>query len=78
VQEKYLRCVLGVHRETPGYIVREECKRNKLRVKARKRAEKLEDKMDGRVECWILTERKEKEHGEEGEREMLPEERVCQ
>jgi hypothetical protein len=78
VQEKYLRWVLGVDRETPGYIVREECKRNKLRVKARKRAEKLEDKMDGRVECWILTERKEKEHGEEGEREMLPEERVCQ
>jgi hypothetical protein len=65
VQEKYLRWVVGVARETPGYIVREECKRNKLRVKARKRAEKFEDKMDGRVECRILTERKEKEHGEE-------------
>jgi hypothetical protein len=37
-------------RETPGYIVREECKRNRLRVKARKRAAKFEDKMDGREE----------------------------
>jgi hypothetical protein len=26
--------VLGVERETPGYIVREKCKRNRLRVKA--------------------------------------------
>jgi hypothetical protein len=30
VQEKYLRGVLGVDRETPGYIVREEWKRNRL------------------------------------------------
>jgi hypothetical protein len=34
VQEKYLRGVLGVDRETSGYIVREECKRNRLRMKA--------------------------------------------
>jgi hypothetical protein len=27
VQEKYLRGVLGVNREMPGYIVWEECKR---------------------------------------------------
>jgi hypothetical protein len=26
VQEKYLRWVLGVDRETPGYVVREECR----------------------------------------------------
>jgi hypothetical protein len=32
VQEKYLRWPLGVDRETPEYIVREECKRNRLRV----------------------------------------------
>jgi hypothetical protein len=36
VQEKYLRGVLGVDRETAGYIVREECKRNRQRVKAGK------------------------------------------
>jgi hypothetical protein len=48
VQEKYLRCVLGVDRETPGYIVREECKRNKLRVKARKKRKSLRTKwMEG-------------------------------
>ncbi|KAJ3637363.1 hypothetical protein MTP99_000830 [Tenebrio molitor] len=39
-----------------GYIVKEECKGNRLRVKAGKRAAKFEDKMDGREECRILTE----------------------
>jgi hypothetical protein len=38
------------------YIVKEECKGNRLRVKAGKRAAKFEDKMDGREECRILTE----------------------
>jgi hypothetical protein len=56
VQEKYLRGVLGVDRETSGYIVREECKRNRLRMKAWKRAAMFEDKMDGKKECRILTE----------------------
>jgi hypothetical protein len=45
-----------VERETPGYIVREECKRNRLRVKAGKRAAKFGDKIDGREECRILME----------------------
>jgi hypothetical protein len=56
VQEKYLREVLGVDRETPSYTVKEEYKRNKLRVKAGKRAAKFEDKIDGREECRTLTE----------------------
>jgi hypothetical protein len=51
--------------------VRKECKRNRVRVKAGKRAAKFEDKMDGRKEYRI-------QHGEEGEREILPEKRVCQ
>jgi hypothetical protein len=34
-----------MERETPGYIVKEECKRNRLRVKVGKRAAKFEDKM---------------------------------
>jgi hypothetical protein len=34
VQEKYLRGVLGMDRATPGYIVREEYRRNRLIVKA--------------------------------------------
>jgi hypothetical protein len=41
VQEKYLRWVLGVGRETPGYIVGEECKRNRLRMKAEKSTAKF-------------------------------------
>jgi hypothetical protein len=56
VELKYLRWVLGVDRKTPGYIVREECKRGRLRVKAGKIAAKFEDKIDGREECRILTE----------------------
>jgi hypothetical protein len=50
VKGKYLRGVLGVDRETPGYIVKEECKRNRLKVKAGKRAAEFEDKIDGREE----------------------------
>jgi hypothetical protein len=34
-QEKYLRWVLGVDRERPGYIVKEKCKRNRLRERER-------------------------------------------
>jgi hypothetical protein len=51
VQEKYLRGVLGVNRETPA---REECKRNRLRVKAGKGTAKFEGRMDGREKCRIL------------------------
>jgi hypothetical protein len=48
------REVLGVDRETPGYIVR-----NGLRMKAGKGAAKFEDKMDG--EKRKSTEKKERE-----------------
>jgi hypothetical protein len=77
VQEKYLRGVLGVDRETPGYIEGEGCKRNRVRVKLVQRATKFEDKMDGREECRILTEcwREKKKNTEKKEREMLPEKR---
>jgi hypothetical protein len=44
VQEKYLRWVLEVDRETPRYIVREKCKRNRLRVKAGMRVTNFEAK----------------------------------
>jgi hypothetical protein len=70
VQEKYLRWMLGMNRETPDYIVRDQCKRNKLRMKAGKRAAKFEDIMDGRefrilTECW----REKKKNTEEQERD---------
>jgi hypothetical protein len=74
--------VLGVERETPGYIMREECQRNRLKEKAGERAGKFEDKLDGRKECRILTKcwREKKKHTEEGEREreILSEKRACQ
>jgi hypothetical protein len=50
VQEKYLKWVLGMDRETLDCLIREQCKRKRLRVKAVKRAAKFEDKMDGREE----------------------------
>ncbi|KAH0813469.1 hypothetical protein GEV33_009321 [Tenebrio molitor] len=64
---------LRVDRETPGYIVRKERKRNRLRVKAGKRVAKFEDKMNGREEYRILRECwKEKKENTEKKREMLP------
>jgi hypothetical protein len=68
--------VVGVDRETLGYIVREECKRNKMRVKAGKRAAKFEDK--GRDECRILMECWREKKTRRRSREILPEERVYQ
>jgi hypothetical protein len=67
----HLRRVLGVDRETPGHTVREQCKKNRMRVKAGKRAAKFEDRMDGREECRILTEcwREKKKNTEKKERE---------
>jgi hypothetical protein len=45
VQDKYLferaGGVLGVDRETPGYIVREECKRTRMRVKVKSKCETI-------------------------------------
>jgi hypothetical protein len=61
VQEKCLRGVLGVDRETPGYMLRKECKRNRLRVKAGKRAAKFEEKW---IEGKSVGEKR-KEHGKE-------------
>jgi nucleosome binding factor SPN SPT16 subunit len=75
VQEIYLRRMLGGDRETPNYIVRENCKRNRLKVRAGKRAGKLEDKMEGRERN---ARKKRKKHGKEGEREILSEKWVCQ
>jgi hypothetical protein len=71
--KKYLIWVLGVDRETPDYTVREECKRNRLRVKTGKRT-------DGREERRILTEcwRENKKNNVKKEREVLAEEWVCQ
>jgi hypothetical protein len=80
VQKNYLRGVLRVDRETPDYIVREECGRNRLRVKAEERAAKFEDKINRREECRILTEcwREKKKNMKKKEREILSEKWVRQ
>jgi hypothetical protein len=79
VQEKYLKGVLGVDRETSRYIQGEQCKRNRLRVKAGKTEAKIEDKMGGREECRILTECwREKKKNTEKEREKYSEKRIWQ
>ncbi|KAJ3666832.1 hypothetical protein Zmor_002262 [Zophobas morio] len=56
VQEKYLRWMLALRKETPGYIVREECKREKLRVYTGKRAVKYDERLKEREVCRILYE----------------------
>jgi len=38
IQERYLRWTLGVHASTPGYIIREEWKRDKMRIRTGGRA----------------------------------------
>jgi len=47
LQERYLRWILGVEGRTPGYLIREEVKREKLRIRARKRAWKFEERLLG-------------------------------
>jgi hypothetical protein len=56
VRKKKLEGCSSEQRNGRLLIVRQECKRNKLRMKAGKRAAKFEDKMNGREECRILTE----------------------
>jgi hypothetical protein len=58
-----------VDRETPGYTVREECKRNRLRVKTGKRTQRGQNGWKGRVQDTDrMLETKQKEQREEGER----------
>lgn len=58
VHEKYLRWLLGVSRMTPGYMVREELQREKLRTRAGRKAWRMEERLaEGRGSelarrCW--------------------------
>jgi len=45
--ERYLRWVLGVDRRTPGYLVREEFQREKLRGRAGRRVWGFERRLEG-------------------------------
>jgi len=68
VQERYLRWLLGVNWRTPGYMIREELQREKLRTRAGRRAWKFEERLaEGRGSeltrrCWEEME----EENEEG------------
>jgi hypothetical protein len=68
VQGKYLKWVLGVDRETPGYIVMEETKRDEIRIEAGKRAIRFEERLIERGECRILqvSERKKERNRKRG------------
>lgn len=46
LEERYIRWILGVDSRTPGYMVREEMQREKVRVRAGKRAWSWEKKME--------------------------------
>jgi len=58
MQERYLRWMMGVSWRTPGYMIREELQRDKLRVRAGRRAWGFEERLaEGRGSelarrCW--------------------------
>lgn len=45
IQERYLRWVMGVGWRTPGYMIREKLQRDKLRVRAGRRAWGFEERL---------------------------------
>ncbi|XP_043263006.1 uncharacterized protein LOC122403516 [Colletes gigas] len=72
MQERYIRWSLGVDWRTPGYMVREETKRMKLRAGAGERAWRYEEKLGrgegGELARWCLVVVRERER--EGEVEL--------
>lgn len=46
LEERYLKWVLGVYTRTPGYLVREELQREKLRIRAGRRAWNYERRLE--------------------------------
>ncbi|XP_076660673.1 uncharacterized protein LOC143364045, partial [Halictus rubicundus] len=44
-QERYIRWVLGVEWTTPGYMIREETKREKMRIRGARRAWRFEERL---------------------------------
>lgn len=52
MEERYMRWVMGLGRESPGYLLREELQREKLRGRAERGARRFEEKGEGRGE-WF-------------------------
>ncbi|EZA58483.1 hypothetical protein X777_01104 [Ooceraea biroi] len=46
LQERYIRWVMGVERQTPGYLIREEVQRDLLKGRAGMRAWKYEKRLE--------------------------------
>lgn len=68
MQERYGRWVLGLDWETPGYIVREELKWEKLKLRGAKKAWRFKERMrEGKGSKWAKRCLKEKRN-ETGER----------
>ena len=55
-QDTYFKWTMGLDRNTPNYLVREETKRDLLRIAAGKRAVKYEEKIRSLKENAILRE----------------------
>jgi hypothetical protein len=64
IQDRFLRWSLGLDWRTPGYMVREEVKREKIRPEAGKRAVKYKGKLErgegGEIGTWIWQEMRER------------------
>ncbi|XP_066597109.1 uncharacterized protein [Prorops nasuta] len=65
--ERYVKWVLGVEWVTPGYMIREETKREKMRIKAARKAWDFEERLrEGKGNKWIRECLKEIEKRERG------------
>lgn len=54
LEERYMRWVLGVDGMTPGYMIREELQREKIKGRAGRRAWKYEKRLkEGRERSWL-------------------------
>lgn len=79
LQERYIRWILRLDRETPGYLIRRETGREKLGVRALERAMRFEERIkkeeDGTLlkECWKWMRRNTKGKAEEERRGRLRE-----
>ena len=76
LQERYIRWILKLDRETPGYIVRRETGREKIGVKALERAICFEENIkeeEGAIwkECWKWMRKNKSGRSEEERRERL-------
>ena len=54
VQERYVRWILGVDRHTPGYLVRDEVKREKLRIHAGQRSWRHEKEVRKKKKKYLI------------------------